>query len=279
MKMEIAETFKRYGIEKVLDLAYQDPEKYLPYIMHFVDSISEDRFSSQRALVRKAIEEKDHPYHIYVRHLFHDLDPEIAKKLVTNIMIYAGIFGSKTRNEMKETYGRKRWPWVIGMSEDYDLEEMDDMITQGEEVGIFIYLIEEPLTEEVLDMLKEHTHSTFVFFTDGDHLDSNRMSKIMKLRNIMITLTKEKEETMALLKKKCVYFGLSSKTIDENWFEDKMNEGYYYLWYKTKSPDEFALLKTYRQKRPLLMVDESKDMYILENPHGSVLENIKNDRK
>ena len=88
----------------------------------------------------------------------------------------------------------------------------------------------------------------------------------------------EMKQQMALLKKKCVYFGLSSKTIDEDWFEDKMNEGYYYLWYKTKSPDEFALLKTYRQKRPLLMVDESKDMYILENPHGSVLENIKNDR-
>ena len=277
--MEIAETFKRYGFEKVLDLAYQNPEKYLPSIIHFVDSISEERFASSRALVRKAIEEKEHPYHIYVRHLFHDLDPEIAKKLVTNIMIYAGLFGSKTRNEMKETYGIKEWPWVIGMSEHYCLEEMDDVISQGEELGIFIYLIEEPLTEDVLDLLTKYPHSTFVFFTDGENLNSTRMSKIMRLRNIIITLTKEKEETIALLKKKRVYFGLSSKIIDEDWFEEKMYEGYYYLWYQTKSHKEFTLLESYRQKRPLLMVDESQDMYILENPHGQVLEDIKNKRK
>ena len=76
-----------------------------------------------------------------------------------------------------------------------------------------------------------------------------------------------------------MYFGLSSKNIDEDWFEEKMYEGYYYLWYKTKSHKEFTLLESYRQKRPLLMVDESQDMYILENPHGQVLEDIKNKRK
>lgn len=91
--MNVANTIKKLGLEQAFDYLYKDPENNLLKLMNWADKFSDGEFVSQRKAIREAIENPAHPYHDYILHIIHDIDPEVMKTLAVNFFINASLIG------------------------------------------------------------------------------------------------------------------------------------------------------------------------------------------
>lgn len=100
--MNAANTLKKLGIEQTFNYIYKDPDKNMNKIMDWADKFSQGQFSSQREMIREAIENPEHPYYSYIRKLFKDVDPHVTKTLAVNFFINAALTGwPKKKNYAK----------------------------------------------------------------------------------------------------------------------------------------------------------------------------------
>ena len=77
--MNASNTLKKLGIEQTFNYIYKDPDKNMEKLMDWADKFSKGGFPSQRKAIREAIENPEHPYYSYVRKIFKDVDPNVAK--------------------------------------------------------------------------------------------------------------------------------------------------------------------------------------------------------
>lgn len=104
-KMNISYTLKRLGLEQVFNYMHKDPEKNLIKVMDWADKFSGGDFPTQRAVIRKAIEDPEHPYHGFITHLMTDTDLDVMKTLICNFFINANLAGWPVQAECRKKYG------------------------------------------------------------------------------------------------------------------------------------------------------------------------------
>lgn len=110
--MNVANTIKKLGLEQAFDYLYKDPENNLLKLMNWADKFSDGEFVSQRKAIREAIENPAHPYHDYILHIIHDIDPEVMKTLAVNFFINASLIGWSKQEENRAKYNCNV-PWAI----------------------------------------------------------------------------------------------------------------------------------------------------------------------
>lgn len=91
--MNAANTLKKLGIEHTFNYIYKDPDKNMSKLMDWADKFSKGGFPSQRKTIREAIENPEHLYYSYIRKIFTDVDPNVAKTLAVNFFINATLVG------------------------------------------------------------------------------------------------------------------------------------------------------------------------------------------
>ena len=87
--MNASNTLKKLGIEQTFNYIYKDPDKNMEKLMDWADKFSKGDFPSQRKAIREAIENPEHPYYSYIRKIFKEVDPNVAKTLAVNFFINA----------------------------------------------------------------------------------------------------------------------------------------------------------------------------------------------
>lgn len=278
--MDLKTEFERYGFEKVCDHIYQDPEKNLPIVMHFVDTMSHGTFSKYRQLAWDAIEDPHSTYHEYINHIIKDIDPEIAKHIAANIVVNAGFNGTKVRDELKRTYYYPV-PWMMRIKHQ-DLLTTETYVSDGEKFAIYIYCIEGIETNQDLEdfkcLTKNHPDSVFLLFTDGHILTANFMSHVIRSRNILFVLTSDDQERIAFLKQYKAAFGIKCDHHRDELFNHYIEEGVYFVWVRSDSKASFEFLKHYRLRKSLFIIDEKYDIDLLDDPHDDIETLIKNGR-
>lgn len=277
--MNLKREFEKYGFEKILDYIYRDPHKNMPLVMDFIDDMSQGTFPEHRKLARQAIEDESAPYHYYIHHILNDVDAELAKHIMANITVNAGIIGSQDRNKLKRKYYYPV-PWVMSLLFS-DLKTMDDLISQGEKFSIYIYLIEDvPLSkqDDLITLIKKHHQSVFLLFTDGQLIDETLISATLKSRNLIFTLTSPETACLSLLKEKRLLYGIDVHSFTKDLLDEYRTLGVYFIWYHSPSKEHFEMLAAYRVHEPLFIIDEDFDIDLLENPHGDISTYIKNGR-
>ena len=148
--MNAATTLRKFGIEQAFNYIYKDPEKNMLRIMDWADKFAGEYFVTQRRMIREAITNPAHPYYTYVRRLFTDVDPNVAKTLAVNFFIKAALIGWRREEDLRKKYDCNI-PWAIlldptsacnlhctgcwaaeyGNRLNLSYEEMDDIICQG----------------------------------------------------------------------------------------------------------------------------------------------------
>ena len=157
--MNLSTTMKKLGIEQIMKYLYKDPEVYLPKLMDWADDFSGGDFASQRRAIRDAIENPDSPYYAFIRHMIRDVDQEVLTTVAVNFFINANLTGW----HLQEIYRKKyncNIPWAIlldptsacnlhctgcwaaeyGNRLNLTFEEIDDIIRQGKNMGIYMYI-------------------------------------------------------------------------------------------------------------------------------------------
>lgn len=277
--MSVSTTLAKFGLTKAFNYLYKDPEANLLEAMDWADKFSNGGFANQRAAIRKAISDPSDPYYPYVRHILNDVDPEIVKTLIVNFFINGNLVGGPIQEELRQKYNCNI-PWTIlldptsacnlhctgcwaaeyGNKLNLSYDEIDDIIKQGKEMGVYFYIYTggEPLVrkDDLIRLCEKHDDCVFMAFTNGTLIDEAFADEMLRVKNFVpsISLEGSKEATdsrrgdgvydkavkaMKLLREKKLLYGISCCYTSENYdsitseaYWDMMIEmGAYFVWY------------------------------------------------
>ena len=277
--MNAANTLKKLGIEQTFNYIYKDPDKNMNKIMDWADKFSQGQFSSQRKMIRVAIENPKHPYYPYIRKLFKDVDPHVTKTLAVNFFINAALTGWPKEEKLRQKYNCNI-PWAIlldptsacnlhctgcwaaeyGHKLNLTYDEIDDIICQGKELGVYMYIYTggEPLVrkKDLIKLCEKHSDCVFLCFTNATLIDEDFTNEMLRVGNLVPAISLEGFEeatddrrgngvyqkvihAMELLRKKKLIYGISccytsanyNSITSEEFYDSLIDLGAYFVWY------------------------------------------------
>ncbi|MGI5977249.1 MAG: radical SAM protein [Candidatus Limivicinus sp.] len=277
--MDAMNTLKKLGIEQAFRYIYKDPEKNLRSLMDWADKFSKGRFVSQRKAIREAIENPEHPYHGYILNMIENVDRDVFTTIVVNFFINANLIGCPRQQEYRDKYDCNI-PWTIlmdptsacnlhctgcwaaeyGNKLNLSFDEIDDIIRQGKEMGVYMYIYTggEPLVRkhDLIKICEKHSDCIFLCFTNATLIDEEFADAMLRVKNFVPAISLEGDEAatdsrrgkgtyqkvvkaMALLRKKKLLYGISScytsvnyaSISSEEYYDQLIKLGAYFIWY------------------------------------------------
>ncbi len=272
-------TLQKVGLDKLIEYTYKDPETHLPKIMDWADKFSGGEFPSQRAVIREVIENPDHPYHDFILHMLRDTDPNVMKTLITNFFINANLIGWPKQEKLRKEYGCNI-PWAIlldptsacnlhctgcwaaeyGNKLNLTFDEIDSIITQGKELGIYMYIYTggEPMVRkaDLIKICEKHDDCVFLTFTNGTLIDEAFADEMLRVGNFIPAISLEGDQgdtdsrrgdgvyqkvqnAMKIMRERRLPYGISScytsvnyKSItSDEYYQSLIDMGAFFIWY------------------------------------------------
>ena len=277
--MDVTTSLKRFGIEQLFRYMHKDPDKNLVKVMDWADKFAGKEFVSQRKMIREAITDPNHPYYPFIRRLFTDIDPAVFDALAVNFFVNAALVGWPKQEEMREKY-QCNIPWTIlldptsacnlhctgcwaaeyGNRLNLTFEEIDDIIRQGKEMGVYMYIYTggEPMVRkhDLIRLCEKHSDCIFLCFTNATLIDEAFAEDMLRVKNFIPAISLEGDEqatdsrrgkgtyqkvihAMALLREKKLPYGISScytsvnydSISSEAYYDSLIELGAYFIWY------------------------------------------------
>lgn len=202
-------------VDRTVDYIDKDREKNLLRILHLSEKFAGDLFDPQSFLgAKKIIQDPTNKWNQYANHILDVVDPNVIKTMAMNLGFEAAFYGNGLNHIKREEYGCNI-PWVIlmdptsacnmkckgcwaaeyGNRSNLSLEEMDSVITQGKELGVYFYMMTggEPLVRknDVIALARKHSDCVFNIFTNGTLIDEPFIETVKELGNITFSISVE----------------------------------------------------------------------------------------
>ncbi len=283
--MNLTDTVKKAGLSLVYSYLDKDPENNIPRIIDWVEKTDKTgQMSVQTKAVKHALANPDNNWGELIKSLFSDIDPEVRKTTFANLVVNSNILSAQKRKELSANHDCNI-PWAVlidptsacnlhctgcwaseyGDKLNMTFDELDDIIDQGKELGIYMYIYTggEPLVrkEDVIALCNKHTDCQFLSFTNGTLIDEDFADEMLRVKNFIPAISVEgfREETdfrrgkgtfdrveraMAILKKKKLPFGISCCYTNKNaeligseaYFDQMVQWGAKFCWFFTYMP-------------------------------------------
>ena len=277
--MQIPMGLKKLGIEQAVEYISKAPEKNLPKLMDWADRFAGDQYGPQRDAIRDAVNNPDNIYHQLILRIVRDVDTEVLKTTFVNFILNANLIGWPKEEEARKKYGCNI-PWAIlldptsacnlhctgcwaaeyGNKLNLTFDEIDDIIRQGKELGVYMYIYTggEPLVrkKDLIRLCETHSDCQFLCFTNATLIDEAFAGEMLRVGNFIPAISLEGDEAStdsrrgkgtyqkvmaatALLKRKrlpfgfsCCYTSANYESISSESFYDKMIDlGGLFVWY------------------------------------------------
>lgn len=277
--MDASTAIKKFGLEQAFNYLYKDPDKNLVKLMDWADKFAGGEFVTQRNIIREAITDPEHPYYPFIRRLVKDIDPEVMKTIAVNFFVNASLVGWPRQEACRAKYGCNI-PWAIlldptsacnlhctgcwaaeyGNKLNLTYEEIDSIITQGKELGVYMYIYTggEPLArkKDIIRLCEKHSDCIFLCFTNATLIDETFADEMLRVKNFVPAISLEGNEeatdgrrgkgvykkvmtAIELLRRKKLVYGISScytsanfaSITSEEYFDQLIDLGCYFTWY------------------------------------------------
>lgn len=206
-----------YGtaIDAVLKHVKKDREKGLLELVDLTEKYMGDNFQKENyEAARKMIQDPDNKWVKYVNHMIDELDPYVIRQTALNLGYEAAFYGTKTIREMRKKYDCNI-PWLIlmdptsacnlhctgcwaaeyGKRLNLTYNDLDSVITQGKELGIYFYMYTggEPLVrkDDIIKLCKKHNDCAFHAFTNGTLVDEAFCEQMKEVGNLSLSISLE----------------------------------------------------------------------------------------
>ena len=204
--------------DTVLKYINKDPEnreKSLLKIVDLTEGFAKDRFKPESyEAARRMIQDKDGKWMQYVNRIFDEVSPNVIKKTAMNLGFEAMRNGTKIMHESREKY-QCNIPWLIlmdptsacnlhctgcwaaeyGHTLSLSYDELDSIITQGKELGIYFYMYTggEPLVRkaDIIKLCEKHNDCAFHAFTNGTLVDDAFCEEMERVGNLSLSISLE----------------------------------------------------------------------------------------
>jgi MoaA/NifB/PqqE/SkfB family radical SAM enzyme len=203
-----SDSVKAFGVKQVLGYLQKDPEKNIPKILDWLEKYGGDvAMPKQLAFVRRVLSDPNGKWYKYAVTLFKEINPNCLDKFLTNFVINASLLGLPRERKMAAKY-KCNIPWLIlfdptsacnlhcvgcwaaeyGYKNNLSLEDMDKIVSQGKELGVYYYLLTggEPTVrmDDVLKLAAKHNDCAFQLFTNTTLLTDEVLDKVVEVGNI-----------------------------------------------------------------------------------------------
>ena len=279
-KMKIPDSLKRYGLAKVFDYLDKDPMNNMAKVMELVNKFAgPETLATQRQAFDNVINDENSCWHQLIEKVWTQTDPNVLKTLFNNFFVNANLVGWPKQEENRKKYGCNI-PWAIlldptsacnlhctgcwaaeyGNKLNLTFDEIDSIITQGKELGIYLYIYTggEPLVrkKDLIALCEKHSDAAFLSFTNATLIDEEFCQDMLRVGNFVPAISlegfeeandsrrgqgvyKKVTDAMALLKSHHLPFGISAcytsvnyKDITSEEFYDKIIDlGAYFIWF------------------------------------------------
>lgn len=208
---------KAFGaaVDYTLGKVNKDREKGLLQIVDLAQKFMGDNFRQESYdAARKMIQNPDGKWMQYVNRLLDEVDPHVAKMTALNLGFEAAFYGTKTIRKMREEH-QCNIPWLIlmdptsacnlkctgcwaaeyGHKLNLSYEELDSIVTQGKELGIYFYMYTggEPLVRkaDIIKLCEKHNDCAFHAFTNGTLVDEEFCEEMRRVGNLSLSISLE----------------------------------------------------------------------------------------
>ncbi|MBR3375040.1 MAG: radical SAM protein [Firmicutes bacterium] len=216
----LVHSIERAAFSKILDRALvksgeKSVQEAFGPLLDKVKSIMGDGWSDKAyENLQYIIDHPDSKWGRYVERIIKDTDPKVLKAFLMNVFFESGLTGYKQSKINKEKYGINM-PWLIlidpttacnmhctgcwaaeyGNQLNLSFEELDSVVTQGEELGIRAYLFTggEPLIrkKDIFRLCEKHPHVAFHAFTNGTLVDDEFCKECLRVGNFFVSVSIE----------------------------------------------------------------------------------------
>ena len=267
-------------VDQALNYLDKDPHENLPKLLNMVEKFDLNHaLSKQIKNVREGLYGENDNWRKLVDSIYQDVDSEIIKTLFKNAVLNSVVLSRSLKEEVKSKYDCNV-PWAIlldptsacnlsctgcwaseyGNKLNLSFDEIDSIITQGKEIGIFMYIYTggEPLVrkKDIIDLCKKHNDCVFLAFTNATLIDEDLAKQIREVKNFVpaISIEGDKKTTdsrrgdgtydkvvhaMEILRKYKVPFGASTcytsanyeSITDDEYFDRLISFGAKFGWF------------------------------------------------
>lgn len=223
MKQEIlARTIIETLINKFFRDMETDPDRSIRNMIDLGINFARGRFQKEffQAL-QKMLQNEQSAYYELVKRMAANTDHERLKTFGMNLGFQACTIGANMIRENEDKWNFNI-PWAYNLPfgrTGLPCKWTDQVITQGKELGTYVYLLLESgkITEEHTDLLKKHEDCAFVLLVSPEEILGNLMDDLEKIKNCLILVGNQPElipETVDELKKHGLLYGIYEKCVE-----------------------------------------------------------------
>ena len=272
----------QFGLKKAFGYIEKDPEKNLVKLLDIVDQFAGDdpnMMGRQRAAFRQVVNDPDNNMNQLMMRVLKDTDTDVVKAMFENFFLNANFIGWQRQEEMRKKYNCNI-PWAIlldptsacnlhctgcwaaeyGNKLNLTFDEIDSIIMQGKELGVYLYIYTggEPLVrkKDLIALCRKHHDCQFLTFTNGTLIDEEFANQMLDVKNMVPAISVEGFEeatdgrrgngtfekdvrAMNILNERKLPFGISccytSQNLDsiasDEFFDQMIDWGAYFVWY------------------------------------------------
>ena len=215
--MNISHSIKKAALSGALSYLEKDPEQNALKLMNWVDRFAGDgpnSFPVQRAAVRSVLENPENNMYQLSMNILKETDTNVLKATFTNFFLNANIVGWPIQEENRKKYNCNI-PWAIlldptsacnlhctgcwaaeyGNRLNLTFDEIDSIITQGKELGVYMYIYTggEPLVRksDLIALCNKHSDCQFLCFTNGTLIDEEFADEMLRVKNFIPAISLE----------------------------------------------------------------------------------------
>ena len=212
-------TVQRAAVGKLIDVTLskldRDREKGFLEILDLAkqfwgENLSEESYEK----VKAALTDPKNRWVRFINRTLDETDPHVAKMAALNLGYEAFFRGTKMIRKNREIY-HCNIPWLIlfdpttacnmhcagcwsgtyGHKYNLSYEDMDKIVTQGKELGVYLYMMTggEPLVRkaDILKLAEKHNDCEFSLYTNSTLIDEDFCKEVVRLGNLTFQLSIE----------------------------------------------------------------------------------------
>ena len=207
-----------FGIRKTINSVRKNPQKAVPRLLDLMDTVARDTLAPQRKVIRDNLEDENSNVNQMLTRVYNDIDQDFLEELAVTFGVSAVFKGWDKQAKLREELGCNI-PWAIlldptsacnlhctgcwaadyGNKLNLTFEEMDSIIEQGNELGVFFYIFTggEPLVRknDLIKLCEKHSDSVVLCFTNGTLVDPAFCDDVMRVKNFIPAFSVEGNRT------------------------------------------------------------------------------------
>ena len=279
----VKEELTDLGIKSVLKMLHSNPEKAIPRLLKIINMVGKKLFPSQLKIINEYMSGPDKNVYQLVMRVLNQINPDVLDNVLMNFYFNVNVKGWAKQNELRAKY-QCNIPWAILLdptsacnlhckgcwAADYgnrlnlSYEDIDSIIEQGKELGVYMYIYTggEPLVrkDDLIKLCEKHDDCIFLCFTNATLIDEQFCQDLLRVKNFIPAISQEgsKETTdfrrsvgvsysvydkiehgMNLLKEYGLPFGISCCYTSENYeavsspeyIDQLIDWGALFVWY------------------------------------------------